>query len=196
MVLSHPQEIFLRGKAYVRSLQGHVAIQGYLIRPGDVPHPVYSPDCSSLLAVGTVQLQAPSGDYRETIRASLGNEDMVTVERILEVVNVNSVVLVFSRLDCRKCRYVATIKPFTQLFSGSRDQSTATPVGTLDLAILGRDVQELHMRYDEEYTGVVSQYCDLVTKGMYISLLSTIAPRRINPCVENQNIYPIVFMNV
>ena len=175
----------------MRSLQGHVAIQGYLIRPGGVPRPVYSPDCSSLLAVGTVQLQAPSGDYREIIRASLSNEEPVAVEQILGVVNVNSVVLVFSRLDCRMCRYVAGIKPFTQLFSGSSDQSTVTKVGALDLAILGRDVQELHMRYDEDYTGVVRQYCDQVTKGVYIILLSTTAPCRINPCVENLNIYQL-----
>ena len=175
----------------MRSLQGHVAIQGFLIKPGDIPHPVYSPDCSSLLAVGTVQLQVPSGDYRETIRASLGNEERVTVERILGVVDVTSVVLVFSRLDCRMCRYVAGIKPFTQLFRGSSDQSTATQVGALDLAILGRDVQELHMRYDEDYTRAVRQYCDEVTKGMYINLLSTIAPSRINPGVENMNIYQL-----
>lgn len=164
MVLSHPQEIFLRGKANVRSLQGHVAIHGFLVRPGDMPRPFYSPNCNSLLAVGTVQLEAPSGDCRETIRVSLGNEDRGVVERILQVVNVNSVVLVFRRLDCHMCRYVTSIKPFTQLFSGCDDQSNTTPIGTLDLTMV-TNVPELHMRYDDDYRCVVQQFCNQVMRG-------------------------------
>ena len=128
MVLDHPQSVFLRGKASVRSLQGRVSIHGFLVKPGGVYHPFYSPDCSSLLAVSTVADASPvvtevsSGvtgtlptDY---VMQAMCNEDSDTIIRVLNVVDTHSVVLIFKRLECHVCSYVASIKPFTQLFSG------------------------------------------------------------------------------
>ena len=151
----------------MRSLQGHVTIHGFLVRPGATFHPFYSPNCSNLLAVSTVQLEAPSGDPRpdaNAIRAALANEDRDRVERILSVVNSHSVVLMFKRLECRMCSYVSCIKPFTQLFSGYDDGPTVSPIGTLDLEMVDR-LPEMFMKYDDGYKHVVERFCGQVEQG-------------------------------
>ena len=176
MVLDHPQSVFLRGKASVRSLQGRVMIHGFVVKPGGVYHPFYSPDCSSLLAVSTVAdasphitevspgvTSAPPTDY---IMQAMCNEDSDTIIRVLNVVDTHSVVLIFKRLECRVCSYVASIKPFIQLFSGvtPSDGSVVTPVGTLDLVIVDQ-LPDTCMNYDDDYKRAVGRFCDDIKEG-------------------------------
>ena len=174
MVLSHPQSVFVRGKASVRSLQGHVMIHGFLVKPGGVYHPFYSPDCVSLLAVSTVADASPvvtevSRDFTgapptDYIMQAMCNEDSDTIIRVLNVVDTPSVVLLFKRLECHVCRYVASIKPFAQLFSGPSDASVVTPVGMLDLVIVDQ-LPDTCMNYDDDYRRAVGRFCDDIKEG-------------------------------
>ena len=170
----------------MRSIQGQVMIHGFVVKPGGVFHPFYSPDCSSLLAVSTIMDASPNitdasqnvmnaspdvtvaSPDTDVIRRSLSNEDSDTVRHVLTAVDSRCVVLIFKRLECRVCSYVASVKPFTQLFSGvtQSDGSVVTPVGTLDLAVVDR-LPDTCMNYDDDYRRAVGRFCDDVKEGEY-----------------------------
>ena len=66
MVITHPQKVYMRGRACIRVVAGEVMVMGHkLIATSGQYHDMYSPSTTSLLALETSEASKMAADTQQ-----------------------------------------------------------------------------------------------------------------------------------
>ncbi|XP_025106667.1 uncharacterized protein LOC112571683 isoform X2 [Pomacea canaliculata] len=118
VLLAHPHEICLRGRARLCVVTGSISIMGYQMTANRTRHyDVYSPASSSFLTVRTQSMEKDKKVLRKSLKA-LGIEEK-QVHDFME----GAVILVARRLNAPVVDFISSLPTFSQLFKFNLDRS-------------------------------------------------------------------------
>ncbi|XP_070192987.1 polynucleotide 5'-hydroxyl-kinase NOL9-like [Littorina saxatilis] len=111
VLLTHPQDICIRGRAKVRVVAGAISVMGHVMTPqGSKTHDLFSPTTSSLLTITTCSAEKDKKALRKAARA-LGLDEKVTKD-----FPTGAVIFLATKLDYPAADFICAHPPFTQIF--------------------------------------------------------------------------------
>ena len=121
IILSHPSQFILKGKATVQPLAGSVTIMGHLLKDSRKTYNIYSPECSSLLTLETVAGESNKDCIMKSVSSHISrNEDIEILRDKLEDFK-SAVIFKVTSLFPSLGDIVRTLPPCQYLFSMGGD---------------------------------------------------------------------------
>ncbi|XP_052779860.1 polynucleotide 5'-hydroxyl-kinase NOL9-like [Mya arenaria] len=130
VIMNHPMEVPIRGRARVCGIMGTATSMGYDIKPGKPAAEIYSPASNSLVTIATQSGENDVGKAMKTI-GEMCNEVNVTkgkaklmasLRKVLEIEN-EFVILKFDKIQTNMCKFMSSFFPYSSIFKLSDDQS-------------------------------------------------------------------------
>lgn len=128
LVLDHPAEVPLKGRARVSCLMGGVKILGYELKPGGSPCDVFSPDCYSLVTIVTESGEQNVQEAMNFVQNQLTGTERQNQKLASDLKKVLKskecfVILWFSKIETTLCSFIQGFKPYANIFRSVGDKS-------------------------------------------------------------------------
>ncbi|XP_046342656.2 uncharacterized protein LOC124123529 isoform X1 [Haliotis rufescens] len=161
VVLGHPLELCIQGKASITMVTGEIIIMGHRLQP-DNSYRVYSPISNSYNVLKTAQGQVDFKHLTEKVSVIFGsNKSVQEVKDELKIFQgIHSIAFVVRPLDSEAHNYISTMSPYNGLFTIRTEEPLPHNLELLPLG-LGLFPREYVMRPWLKLSKDIKQILDL-----------------------------------